>query len=253
MKVLSVHVVRFRWAELQMRYLRHNLKCDWTMDVVVDRRTANRIDKSRYISVTLRHRRTHADNLRFLLSTVKNDIESLLVLDSDAWPVSPITDEWVSRMLDQYLLVAAELRGERRPHASFLLSTARRLRALDDPFRMSSYRRVGPDGVSRTFRDVGGHLETLPRKSWLPLRQTARLGSHHELFAVYGDLAYHHGGGSRTRQGTFEETVVAHPGPEGVRERRRVRRRLAAESAAILRRLRVTLPERFWSLARRSP
>ncbi|MDR9397376.1 hypothetical protein [Pontimonas sp.] len=157
---------------------------------------------------TLSHSGNHTQGLNLLAEHAlerANDWDWLLFLDSDAFPIVPL-----SQILDNAHPFIAVQRlenlGDIQPHPSFCAAKAGVWRELQ-PDWSRGYRWTNSLGMSVT--DVGGGvLKALDESgtSWQPLVRRNRVNYHPLWFGVYGfpqgpGVVYHHGAGSRARSG----------------------------------------------------
>src|SRR5262249_8957286 len=128
-----------------------------------------------------------------------------LILDSDAFPVRRGWLDWLLRKMGECRF-AAPVRCENLdtfPHPCALFI---KVEAIGDEFDFSpgfAYRNLLREPVLDTATGLN-------RDHWFPLVRTNRLNVHPVLAALYYDLFYHHGAGSRqgllrsVKQGYYE-------------------------------------------------
>lgn len=137
-----------------------------------------------------------------------NDDDWLLFIDSDSFPVTPI-----SRLIDSTNDFVAVQRlenlGDIQPHPCFCLVKVARFKELDPSWRPGT---TWPDWFGTPRTDVGaGFLDALRRKDcdWDKLLRLRSKNLHPLFFAIYGSgrlgpVAYHHGAGSRAPETRVE-------------------------------------------------
>jgi len=139
------------------------------------------------------------NNLAVEVSYHAADSDLLMFLDGDAFPVAdpmPLIREGLA----QAPLLAvrrAENGGDQQPHPCFCVTTVGTWRALPGDWS-SAYRWTRPDG--RRGSDVGGNLLRvleLSHTPWVDVLRTNPVFSDPLMFAIYGDVIYHHGSGFR--------------------------------------------------------
>jgi len=200
---LSVHFRQEKWVPIQRQYL------DMHVDLPEHRIFAvNGLPTSLFLptEITVNHEGNHAQGLNRLADLAMKqakDSDWLLFLDSDAFPIAPL-----SRALpeDKDLVAVQRLEnlGDLQPHPSFCAA------------RVGLWRKLLPDwsrghtwtnALGMDVTDVGaGVLHALDESGtpWEPLIRKNRVNYHPLWFGVYGfqrepALVYHHGAGSRAR------------------------------------------------------
>jgi hypothetical protein len=201
--ILSVHFRESKWVSIQRRYL------DRHVDMPARRIFAiNGLSEDLFLDSesTISHSGNHAQGLNLLAARAleeANDEDWLLFLDSDAFPISPLSH--ILRDPHQVIAVQRlENMGDIQPHPSFCAVKAALWRELQ-PDWSSGY--TWTNSVGMTVTDVGGGvLEALDRSgtTWQPLVRRNHVNYHPLWFGVYGypkepGLVYHHGAGSRAR------------------------------------------------------
>jgi len=145
----------------------------------------------------------HAEKLNLLAREIAAEAEpedGLLFLDGDAFPIAPL--EALLQCLTDKPLAAVqrfENNGDQQPHPCFCLTTVGFWVSISGDWRPGGY---WIDASGRRITDVGGSLLQLLNDrniAWLPLLRSNRKELHPLWFAVYGDVAYHHGAGFRDK------------------------------------------------------
>lgn len=126
-----------------------------------------------------------------------NNFERVLLLDSDAFPVHRDWQDILEVALeDSGRSYAAPVRAENLdlfPHPCFFYFKTQ------DWSEVSLYWRRGPGKTFRgRRRDV---LANLPTHDLLPLMRSNYMSPHPLMHSIYGNVAYHRGGGSRAPKG----------------------------------------------------
>lgn len=139
----------------------------------------------------------HGRSLDKLLRKVDPATEFVITLDTDAFP---IRDGWIENLtgrLDDEVLLAGVWRDELLPvkppyiHPCCLAARLDTLHRLDTSFRPVPGHDVGHK-LTLAAEDAGGRTSQL--------RRTNVWNAHYLMGAVYGDLVYHQGAGSRNAQ-----------------------------------------------------
>ncbi len=193
--VCTVHWHDERWIAPQLRFLRRHLgehRIYASLNGIDQRwngefHYAADLDGPHHVKLNL---------LADEASTGAADDDLLLFIDSDAFPIAPVTDE----LFDGTPLVAVrrdENMGEQQPHPCFCLTTVGFWREIDGDWAQG-YLWEASDGQLVT--DGGGNLLGILRErgiDWRPLVRSNRVDLDPLWFGVYGDVVYHHGAGSR--------------------------------------------------------
>lgn len=194
--VVTVHWRDERWLEPQLRYLGRFLPAE--------RRTyaaLNGIDPGWKTSFDYAAdlEGSHPQKLNALAEIACREgapDDLLLFIDSDAFPIAPIDGD----ILAGAPLAAVrrdENMGEQQPHPCFCLTTIGFWSEIGGDWTRG-YEWRASNGMMVT--DCGGNLLGTLRErgvEWRPLLRSNRNDIHSLYFAVYGDVVYHHGAGSR--------------------------------------------------------
>lgn len=168
---------------------------------------------------------THPQKLNRLAEIVSADAgadDHLLFLDGDAFPIAPLAPI----LADPAPLVAVrrdENLGDPQPHPCFCATTVRFWNEIGGDWR-GGHRWTNAAGKPVT--DVGGNLLGLLLEAgidWRPLLRTNVHNPHPLWFAVYGDVAYHHGAGFRDRHSRVDGVELD---PERAARRAHIPRRV---------------------------
>ena len=208
--VVTVHWRSAKWIAPQIAYLERNIRSPFRVFA-----TLNEIDPS----VPTDHfyhadseSGPHGEKLNALaqkVAKVADPSDTLIFLDSDAFPVRPL-DRWLDEQLADHPLVAVQRRenlGDLRPHPSFCATTVGFWDSLDGDWSRAPW--TTPSGT--LFDDSGtGVYRALEaaHTNWLPLLRSNTNDAHPLWYGVYGHYVYHHGGGSRTPWSTFDKSEV---------------------------------------------
>lgn len=235
--VASAHYESPRWIEIQTRHLREHLSVPYRTFASLEG-----IDSSygSYFDRVVEQLGPHAGKLNHLAMEIAqeaDDDDLLMFLDGDAFPIADPM-QLIGESLAAAPLVAvrrAENFEEPQPHPCFCVTTVATWRSLPGDWSAGPTW-PGPNGRPRT--DVGANLLRaleLSSTPWVPLLRSNRHNLDPVYFAVYADVVYHHGAGSRrgTPSGVHRSSAPAAlpsphiPGVEtliGALSRRRYRR-----------------------------
>ncbi len=195
--IATVHHGSPRWIEIQTRYLRESVSAPyetWT--------SLERIDPSYgvHFDHVLEQKGMHAAKLNHLAIEIcyqASDDDLLMFLDGDSFPIAdPMA--LIEEGLRKAPLVAvrrAENADEPQPHPCFCVTTVGLWRSLPGDWTAGP---TWPGARGQPTSDVGGNLLRRLELSGTPWMQVLRT-NHHDLdpllFAIYGNVVYHHGSG----------------------------------------------------------
>ena len=197
MHVATVHWRDPRWIEPQVRFLRRHLPEHRTWAAVDGIPAAD----AAAFDTALDLEGSHPEKLNELarrVAEVAAPDDLLLFVDGDAFPIAPVD----ASVLDGLPLAAVrrdENLGDPQPHPCFCLTTVGYWTEIGGDWRRGhSWTNTAGETVSDTGGNLLGILEARG-DAWRPLLRTNRVDLHPLWFAVYGDVAYHHGAGFRDR------------------------------------------------------
>ncbi|MFM8973627.1 MAG: hypothetical protein ACKOOG_13550 [Actinomycetota bacterium] len=197
MHVATVHWRDPRWIEPQTRFLRRHLPEHRTWAAVngIPAPAAAGFDTA------LELEGSHPEKLNELarrIATRAEPSDLLLFVDGDAFPIAPVD----ASLLGGLPLAAVrrdENLGDPQPHPCFCLTTVGYWTEIGGDWRRGhTWVNAAGESVSDTGGNLLGILEARGDE-WRPLLRSNRVDLHPLWFAVYGDVAYHHGAGFRDR------------------------------------------------------
>jgi hypothetical protein len=210
--IATVHHRSPRWIEIQTRELERHISVPyetWTSLQGIDASYAVHFDH------VVDQAGAHPGKLNHLALEISHQADPgdlLMFLDGDAFPVAdpmPL----ISESLAKAPLVAVR-RAENQdlqPHPSFCVTTVGMWHDLPGDWTMG-HRWQGPDGRRPT--DVGANLLRALELTSTPWVDVLRSNPEHLdplLFAIYGDVVYHHGAGFRRRGGASRAHYDSEP------------------------------------------
>jgi hypothetical protein len=197
MHVATVHWRDARWIAPQVRFLRRHLPEHRTW-AAVDGIPA---EDAAAFDTALDLEGSHPEKLNELarrIAEVAAPDDLLLFVDGDAFPIAPV-DASVLGGLPLTAVRRDENLGDPQPHPCFCLTTVGYWTEIGGDWRRGhSWTNTAGETVSDTGGNLLGILEARG-DAWRPLLRTNRVDLHPLWFAVYGDVAYHHGAGFRDR------------------------------------------------------
>lgn len=138
--------------------------------------------------------RKHPEALDYLVSQVASDVDYIVTLDSDSFPVRADWLDVLVRPCEQGAALAGLYRDEMAPairpfvHVSGLCARRSDLAALSVSFSRGMGQDVGQN-ITEAFVGLGREL--------FPLRRCNAINFHFLIGGLYGEVLYHHGAGSR--------------------------------------------------------
>lgn len=203
--VLTVHWKFDFWVDAQISRLRKYIRDPFKLFAFCDETRRDHSSKFDYCS-PVKGIVDHASKLNALASIVcdrANDDDVLIFCDSDAFPLRDITG-YIQSALAKWPLAAvqrSENAGDVQPHPCFCVTTAGVWRRIGGDWR------GGPtwtNSYGQVVTDVGANvLESLRLNgmTWAKMLRSNRVNLHPLLYAVYDNVVYHHGSGSRPTVG----------------------------------------------------
>jgi hypothetical protein len=197
--VATAHFRSPRWIDIQARYLRRHISvpyCTWASIEGIDPSYASAFD------TVLEQRGPHPCKLNHLALEICNVAAAedlIMFLDGDAFPIADPMPVIAQALREAPLLAVrrAENLDEPQPHPSFCVMSVGTWRSLPGDWSLGP---VWPAGKRELISDVGAVLMRtleLSGQSWVPLLRSNGAKLHPLLFAVYGNVVYHHGAGFR--------------------------------------------------------
>jgi hypothetical protein len=199
--VATVHFRSPRWIEIQVSHLRRHIPMDlkiWGSLQGIDEAHAEHFDRSiRHVGSV-----THPEKLNHMaleISTEAADDDLVMFIDGDAFPIADLGPLLSSGLTQAPLLAVrrTEHANEPHPHPCFCVTSVGFWRTLPGDWS-KGYTWVDEDGSRAS--GVGANLLRaleLTNTPWLELHRSNEDGPHAALFAVYGDVVYHHGAAFR--------------------------------------------------------
>ena len=189
------------WVDLQLSRLAENLDRPYRTYAYLDGGALAQADRfDEWFPGEKVHHFRKIDDLAARICAQVDDDDVLLFLDGDAFPVADLGGA-LDTMLAGHRLAAVrrtEILGDPIPHPSFCATTVGFWRDSGATWIGGGYRWL--DDLGNFITDTGANLLKLlddMHVDWLPLLRTNTHDLHPILFAVYGDLVYHHGAGFR--------------------------------------------------------
>jgi hypothetical protein len=160
------------WVDIQKRWIEKNTK-DFNIRWIIYEAEPN-----------CRHIRSLGNLMELLDQAAPQKYDLVAEFDSDAFPITP---DWTSKVLEyleqKYMFVAVQrlenpFRQRLNPHPSFCA------------WRYGTFYVDWHQWAGNPYIKAGTHR-------WKPLHRTNKVDLHRQMYAIYDDMIYHHGGGSR--------------------------------------------------------
>ncbi len=198
--VLTVHWKFGFWVDAQISRLRKYIRHPFKTFAFCEETRLDHSQKFDYCSPVkgLKDHPTKLNALAEVVCDIANDSDILIFCDSDAFPVRDITD-YVYSQLAKWPLVAVQRleNGDKQPHPCFCMATAGLWRRIGGDWRAGH---TWANTFGTVVTDVGGNLlrsQELNGIEWGKMLRSNRVNLQPLLYAVYDDVVYHHGAGSR--------------------------------------------------------
>src|SRR5580704_3471042 len=217
--IATVHYQSPRWIDIQTSYLRRHISVPfqtWSSIEGIDPSYAASFDR------VFEQRGPHPCKLNHLALEICHAAapeDLIMFLDGDAFPIAdpmPVIEEGLQKA-PLLAVRRAENLDEPQPHPCFCVTTVGAWQGLPGDWSLGP---VWPAGKRELISDVGANLMRtleLTKTPWVPLLRTNGAKLHPLLFAVYGDVVYHHGAG-------FREKALPRVDRERLRTQQRPRR-----------------------------
>jgi hypothetical protein len=210
--VITVHWRTPQWIDVQRRYLDRFLSVPfqvWTSLQGIDPAFGARFDR------VFTQRGSHAEKLNHLAAEVCDHAAAddiMLFLDGDAFPIADPMPLFTEALSETSLVAVrrSENLGDQQPHPCFCAVTVGEWLRLRGDWGAAATWSATESG--RTLSDVGGNLLRRLEVSgakWRPLLRTNAVNLHPVFFAIYGEVAYHHGAGFRPGEGARVDRAIA--------------------------------------------
>jgi hypothetical protein len=206
--IATVHFGSPRWIEIQKRYLRKHISLPyktWTSLQGIDPSYGVHFDH--VIDQAGRHP-GKLNNLALEISQEARDDDLIMFLDGDAFPIADPMPVVLDGLAKAPLVAVrrAENSGDQQPHPCFCVTTVGTWARINGDWS-PGYKWTLPDG--RHLTDVGGNLLRaleVTQTPWVEILRSNREHLDPLLFAIYGNIIYHHGAGFR-RGGTARDSM----------------------------------------------
>ncbi len=200
--VATSHLASPRWIDIQARALREHVQVPyttWGSIPLIDPAYGDRFDR------LIGQKGPEYARLNHLAAEICReaaDEDLLMFLAPDAFPVADPMPTVRGALDGGAVLVAArrsENAGDPQPHPCFCVTSVGTWRRLGLDWS-DSFPWTSSDG--RRVTDVGANVMRrleLVGERWVPLPRTNPAERDPLMFAVYGDIVYHHGAGELSR------------------------------------------------------
>jgi hypothetical protein len=199
--IATAHSGSPRWIEIQARHLREHVPVPfqtWGSLALIDRSHGRAFDH------LIEQKGPEAAKLNHLAVEISKDADEqdlLMFLDPDAFPIADPMPA-IEQGLAQAQLIAvrrAENAGDPQPHPCFCVTTVGAWRRLAGDWS-DGYPFTTAGGYRAT--DLGANLLRrlqLTATPWVPLLRSNPPRHDPLMFAIYGEIVYHHGIGEIAR------------------------------------------------------
>tara|TARA_B100000900_G_C20580400_1_gene717277 strand:- start:54 stop:890 length:837 start_codon:yes stop_codon:yes gene_type:complete len=214
--MLHIYTLHFKndyWVDLQVESFKKHIKVPYKSYAIFSHMNQEMYDRNEnnfdYFEVREEGRRLHkgghyhpTDGNRHIFPIIKenlNDGDVVIRIDSDAFLIDDITDEFIDKINDKKFIAMYEPEHEwdlnyKAPHPAFYAFRSEYLnQGLD-----KAMGEMHEDGQSNWW---GLLLDwfTDNKIDWYPLNRSNKINLHQIYFGIYDDLVYHHFAGSRDK------------------------------------------------------
>lgn len=209
---MTVHFHSDRWIDIQLREIERYTGAEYQVWGCLNGEQAQR-HASRFAG-SFDLDGEHPQKLNELarnVSAVAAPDDLFVFIDGDAFPITDL-HTMVTPLLERYPLAAvrrSENRGDPQPHPCFAVTTAGFWNEIGGDWTRHGRSWINEDGIER--QDAGGKVLALLEDrgiEWYPLLRSNKVDLHPVLFAVYGDLVYHHGAAFREARTTVDRSLA---------------------------------------------
>ncbi len=207
----TVHYLSDMWIDIQLRQIAKHTNDPyqvWGCLNGIDVSHASKFD--RVFDLEGKHGEKLNAMAEVIIAEAQPD-DLIVFIDGDAFPIA----DWV-RVVRAHLghvpLVAVrrdENLGDPQPHPCFAVTTVGFWQEFEGDWEWGGKPWMNTAGTLR--QDAGGRVLTKLEEQnidWQPLLRSNKRDLHPVLFAVYGDLVYHHGAGFRNVGTTVDKHLV---------------------------------------------
>ena len=211
--IYTLHFKNDYWVDLQVESFKKHIKVPYKSYAIFSHMTSDVYEKRKdyydYFEVREKGRHIHkggnyhpTDGNRHIFPVIKQNLkpEDIVIrIDSDAFFIDDITDEFVNKVQDKKFIAIHEPQHEwdlnyRAPHPAFYAFRGEYLNQRLD----LAMGEMSEDGHSNWW----GLLIKWFKESnvdWYALERSNKINLHSLYFGIYDDLVYHHYAGSRDR------------------------------------------------------
>jgi hypothetical protein len=204
---VTVHFHSERWIDIQLDAIARHTPAPyevWGCLNGIDARYNERFDHIFDIDGE------HPDKLNAItdeIVDVASPDDLIVSIDGDAFPIADYVTPF-RPLLERYPLIAVqrlENMGDPQPHPCFAVTTAGFWKQIDGDWSRGGVPWINDAGITRV--DSGGRVMSRLKElgiEWYPLLRSNRRNLHPVLFAVYGDVVYHHGAAFRSARTSLD-------------------------------------------------
>ena len=206
--ILTIHF-KDKWVDIQKRQLKKYISEDYKVYTRLGENYDKHKDK---FDGAIEGQGHWTESMGLLLKFINENAkvgDKVLLLDSDAFPIAPISDFLQEKLNDYPFVSCQEPQHEwdtnyKIPHPMFMLFDAKHILEGD----LSHY-------LSKIIKDKygnwwGGVIEWMKKNNdYYPIVRSNKINLHPLYFGIYENLIYHHWAGSRrmiTRQDRIKQT-----------------------------------------------
>jgi hypothetical protein len=208
--ILTIHYVD-KWVDTQLEFFKKNIKSPYRVYTILGENFNTHKDKF-YFAEEGKIKHYHAlERLRKILKNEPtNDEDTVIVIDSDAFPIKPIDDYLHNHLKIFEFLAISEPKHNYKPLPiqPFECFYAFKYKF----FEKYNFKFKYQPGIHSNWIDWMINWFKDKNIEWYPLNRTNKVDIHPLYFGIYDDIVYHHWGGSRNRVSRTCRTKSAQTG-----------------------------------------
>ena len=211
--IYTLHFKNDYWVNLQIESFKKHIKVPYKSYAIFSHMSQEMYERNKdnfdYFEVREKGKHIHkggnyhpTDGNRHIFPIIKqnlNDGDIVIRIDSDAFLIDDITDEFIDKINDKKFIAMYEPEHEwdlnyKAPHPAFYAFRSEYLnQGLD-----KAMGEMHEDGQSNWWGLLMDRFKD-KKIDWYPLNRSNKINLHKIYFGIYDDLVYHHFAGSRDR------------------------------------------------------
>ena len=195
--ILTVHFVD-KWIDTQLEFFKKNIKSPYRVYTILGENFDEHKDKFYFAEEgKLKHYHALQKLHKILDSKSPDNNDTVIVIDSDAFPIKPLDDYLTKHLNSCEFLAISEPRHNYQPTPIQPFECFYAFKY--EFFNKYNFEFKFKPGIHQNWIDW--MIDWFKNKNieWYPLNRTNKIDIHTLFFGIYDDIIYHHWGGSRHR------------------------------------------------------